>query len=144
MSLNDNLRQDLTQALKAKDAQKAQVLRSVITSIKNAEIDSKKALEDKDILSVLKKEAKKRQDSIEAFTKGGRPELAATEKEELEIIQVYLPAQLSEDQVREKVKAIISQADTTDFGPLMGRVMAELKDEADGKLVQAIVKEELK
>ncbi len=144
MSLSDQLRNDLTQALKDKDAQKAQVLRMVVSSIKNEQINQKKdSLEDKEILVVLQKEAKKRKDSIEAYEKGGRPELAASEKEELELIANYLPAQLSEEDVRAKVKEIISKAETTDFGPLMGQVMGQLKDQADGKLVQQIVKEEL-
>lgn len=142
--LTEQLRKDLTQALKGRNTQKAQVLRMVISAVKNEQINLKKeVLEDLEVLAVLKKEAKKRQDSIEAYDKGGRPELAAAETEELTIIQTYLPAQLSEEEVRTKVKEIIAQASTTDFGPLMGQVMGQLKDQADGKLVQQIVKEEL-
>lgn len=97
-------------------------------------------LEDEDALAVLKRASNQRKDSIEQFEKGGRPELAAPEKEELAIIDTFLPAQMSEDEIETVVKAKIAElsADKSKAGVLTGAVMKELKGRADGALVKTV------
>lgn len=144
MPLAESLNQDLTQALKAKEALKIEVLRMLMASLKNEQINNKKEkLSDEEVLKILKREAKKREESIKAYTQGGRDELADKEKQELEILQKYLPEQLSEEDILKKIKTIKEKTGLDQFGPLMGKVMSELGAQADGSLVQKLLKQEL-
>ena len=144
MGLFSQIREDLIKALKQKDALVLETLRMVSASFNNEKIAQKKeAIDDKACLKILNQEAKKRKDSIQAFKKGGRQDLADKEKKEIEIIQQYLPQQLSEEAATDKIKKIIAGNSKLEFGPLMGKVMAELKGQADGNLVQKIVKQEI-
>jgi len=123
------------------------------TADKKATVDKKAAegkpnepeLTDDEIITVINKEVKQRKDSIAEYEKGGRADLADKEKQELEILQKYLPEQLSEDQAREIVKKVIADAKAgpEDFGKIMSQVMAQVKGRADGNLVSKILKEEL-
>jgi len=147
--LIDQINQDVKKALIAKESSKVTLLRQLVSSIKNEEISlSKKeeGLSEDEVIAVLKREQKKRKDSIEQYSSAGRSDLADTEKEELEIIKSYLPEEMSEEAVKEEVKKIISDFGDiapSDFGKVMGRVMSELKGKADGSLVNKIVKSEL-
>lgn len=144
MPLVEQLNQELVTAQKAKEALTVEVLRSLLAALKNEQIKAKKdKFKDDEVLKVLKSEAKKRQDSISAFEKGGRKELAEKEEKELTIIQKYLPAQLSEEEVLKKIKAVQEKTGLSDFGPLMGKVMSELGAQADGALVKKLVQEVL-
>jgi len=139
------IKNDFQEALKQKDAFKLSVLRMLQSAIKNAEVAKKRQeLTDDEVVKIIKQQIKQHQDSIEQFQKGNRLDLVEKEKKELQILQNYLPEQMDEQAIREIVKKIISETGLTDFGPIMGKIMAEIKDKADGNLVKKIVEEELK
>lgn len=146
MSLKEQLKADMKEAMKAREAGKVAlgVIRMVNGAIKNTEINEKRELSDTDILSILAKEMKMRQDSLAEFEKGQRDDLVAQTKEEMEILKKYLPAQLSENEIRTiVVNAINSLTAPVKMGDVMGKVMPETKGRADGKLVNTIVREEI-
>jgi uncharacterized protein len=149
MTVGEKLREDLKEALRAKDAKRSGTLRLLFSAIKNREIEERKketGLADEEIMEVLRKEAKKRKDSIEEFERALRPDLAANEKEELAILEEYLPEELSDDEVRRIVKDGVREiggADPKKFGELMKVVMPTLKNRASGDRVTRIAKEEL-
>lgn len=149
--LHEKIEADLKTALKSGDKEKAGVLRFLIADVKNFQIEKKaqseKYLADADVISVLKRQAKQRKDSIAEYERGGRTDLAEKEKAELAILEKYLPAQMDEAKIRETVKEKISELGITDklqFGRLMGEVMKELKGQADGDAVKKVVEEELR
>ncbi len=149
MNLKEKITQDLKEAMKSGNAEKVGVLRMLNASFQNRQIEKGKdaVLTDEDILQVLMREAKKRRESVEAFTKGNRPELAEKEKKELLIVEVYLPKQMSKEEVATEVDKIIvtlrqAQGDIV-FNNIMKSVMAELKGKADGKMISEIVKQKL-
>ena len=148
MSLQGRLTEDVKTAMKAREAGKSRlsVLRMVKASIRNIEIDRKKELNDEDVLDVLAKEVKMRRDSMDDFRKGNRPDLVAALEEEIAILAEYLPAQLSEEEVRALVDQAVSQAQATtakDMGKVMAILMPQVKGKADGKLVNTLVRERL-
>ena len=148
MSLQERLTEDVKTAMKARKAGKSRlsVLRMVKASIRNIEIDRKKELNDEDVLDVLAKEVKMRRDSMDDFRKGNRPDLVAALEEEIAILAEYLPAQLSEEEVRALVDQAVSQAQATtakDMGKVMAILMPQVKGKADGKLVNTLVRERL-
>ena len=148
MSLQERLTEDVKTAMKAREAGKSRlsVLRMVKASIRNIEIDRKKELNDEDVLDVLAKEVKMRRDSMEDFRKGNRPDLVAALEEEIAILAEYLPAQLSEEEVRVLVDQAVSQAQAVtakDMGKVMAILMPQVKGKADGKLVNTLVRERL-
>lgn len=146
MSLKEQLKADMKEAMKAREAGKVAlaVIRMVNGAIKNTEINEKRELSDTDILGILAKEMKMRQDSLAEFEKGQRDDLVAQTKEEMEILKKYLPAQLSENEIRTiVVNAISSLTAPVKMGDVMGKVMPETKGRADGKLVNTIVREEI-
>lgn len=150
MNLKEKIIGDLKDAMKAGDTAKRDTLRLIDNAIKNTEIEKKKretGLSEEEILEVLGRAVKQRQDSIKQFSDGGRPELAAKEQAELDIIMPYLPAQLSEDEIRVIVKTVITEtgaAGMSDIGKVMGQAMGKMKGKADGNVVKKIVGEELK
>jgi uncharacterized protein YqeY len=146
MSLLTTINEDLKTAMKAKSALELSVLRMLISSIKNKKIELKKQddLNDDEIVAVLKSEVKKRKDSIASYTDGGRDDLVQIEESEIKVIQKYLPEEMSEEAVREIVSAVIADAGEVtmqDFGRIMGAAMLKLKNQADGAVVQRVVKE---
>ena len=148
MSLQERLTEDVKTAMKAREAGKSRlsVLRMVKASIRNIEIDRKKELNDEDVLDVLAKEVKMRRDSMDDFRKGNRPDLVAALEEEIAILAEYLPAQLSEEEVRALVDQAVSQAQATtakDMGKFMAILLPQVKGKADGKLVNTLVRERL-
>ncbi len=141
MNLQDQLNSDLKAALKSGDKVQAQTIRGLKSAIKYAEIDSEGGLDEKEVLAVVAKQAKQRRDSIDAFRKGGREDLVESEAIELAVLERYLPAQMSADEVEVIIKGIIEETGVTDrkgMGQVMGRAMAELKGKVDGKVVNQI------
>ena len=145
MGLAEQVRSDLIQALKQKDALCCTTLRMLLSSIHNAEIDQQhKALDDAGVASVVAKEIKKRRESIEAFEKGNRPDLVAKEKTELEILTKYLPQQMSRDEITALARQMIAEVGARgpgDKGKVMGKLMPQTKGKADGKEVSDTVTE---
>jgi hypothetical protein len=156
MTLKEKLTEDLKIAMKSGDANAVGVLRLLISALNNKAIEKRgrgqtlpagrqgDELNDEEVMQVLLTEAKKRRESMEVFTKGGRTDLADKEKSELGILQRYLPKQLGREEVEKIVNEIVEKAGTKDIGPVMKAVMAELKGRADSALVSALVKEKLK
>ena len=147
--LKQKLKEELKLSMLAKDVLKTSVLRMLISAITYYEIQKGGAgyeATDEDVLAVIQKEAKKRRDSIEKFKKANRPELVEKETKELEMLQVYLPAQMSEEEIKNLVKEAITQTGAKtmqDMGKVMGTLMPKIKGKADGSLVSSIVKQEL-
>lgn len=150
MTLKEKIQTDFKETFKEKNEIKLSVLKMLRAEIGNAEI-AKRAkmgkeslLDDEEITGVVSREIKKRRDAIEMYEKGGRKELAEKEKKESEILFVYLPEQLSEDEIRAMAKKAIEQAaagGAKDFGRVMGILSKETKGRVDGSLVSKIVKE---
>jgi hypothetical protein len=142
MTLLEKLRKDMLTALKSGNKDKSQTLKMVVATIKNAQIESEKELTDKDIEKILRKEAKKTEDSIEQYQKMGRDDLVQKEKQDLEIIQSYLPELMSDEEVKKVVEKKIKETgaqDMRDMGKVIGAVMKELEGKADGNTVKDIV-----
>lgn len=162
MALKDKLQNDFKESLKSGNSRKRMVLGMVLTAIKNkefekrtklsktekdiAKLEEQSKLNDEEIIEVFSSEIKKRKESAESYEKGGRPELAGKEKEELAMLMEYMPEQMSEDEAREVVKKVIAETgakDMKDMGKVIGAVMAKVKGKADGQIVSRLVKEEL-
>jgi len=145
MSLEERMQNDLKEAMKSKDADLLSVLRMLKTAITNKKIAAKtEQLAEEQILEIIQKQAKQRLESIDGFEKAGRNELAAKEKKEYEILLRYLPAQLSDAEIRalaeESVRATGAVA-KADMGKVMKDLMPKLKGKADGKKVNQILSE---
>ena len=144
MSLKDQLNNDLKVAMKSKDKLRTETLRGLKSAIKYAEIEAGTEFGDEDVTAVIVKQAKQRRDSITEFQKGQRTDLVEKETAELAILEQYLPAQLSESEIKDKARTIIAELGVTDIkgmGQVMKRLMAELKGQADGKVVNQVVRE---
>ena len=145
MTLKEQLQQDLITAMKAKDEVATSAIRLLKTAIMRFETTGEqKVASDAEVIQLVGKEIKQRKDSIEQFEKGNRPELAAKEKAELVVLERYLPAQLSEDEVRAIVKEVITSTGASskaDLGKVMGALMPKTKGKADGGIVNKIVQE---
>jgi len=150
MSLKDTILSDLKKAMKAREQDRLRVLRSLKAAILEKEIGERKGgeatLSDEQVVEVLMKAAKQRKESIQQYEEGGRDDLVASEKQELEIIESYLPEMMSEDEVRKTAQKKIEQlgaSSMSDMGKVMGALMQELKGKAEGGVVSKVVKEEL-
>ena len=144
--LKEKLQQDLKDALKSGDSRKRMVLGMVIAAVKNKEIEKRSELGDEEIVAVIASEIKKRRDAVAQYEKGGRPELAEQEKQEMDILMGYMPEQMPEEQIREEVKRAIVETgakDIKEMGKVLQVLMPKVKGKADGQLVSQIVKEEL-
>ena len=137
MLLRDRLQTALKEAMKAKDERKLSTLRMVNSTIKNADIDArgngKPPLSDADILAVLQKMIKQRQEAVELYDKGGRAELAAQEREEIAVISAYLPKQMSEDDVTKAIADAIAETGAAGMKD-MGKVIAVLRAKYAGQM----------
>jgi uncharacterized protein YqeY len=149
-ALKDRLRSDLVTAIKARDEVTSSTLRMVLTAITNAEVAGKAAREltDEDVVGVLTSEAKKRREAATAFADGDRPEMAEKERAEAVVIAVYLPEQLSEEDVTAIVTAAVAQVGAAGegmraMGKVMGVVQPQVKGRADGSFVAAEVRRQL-
>ena len=149
-TLKDRLRSDLTTAMKARDDVRSSTLRMILTAVTNAEVAGKvaKELTDDEVLTVLSSEAKKRREAAVAFEEGDRPESAAKERAETAVIQDYLPAQLSPEEIADVVSAAVEKLGVAGAGPqamgkVMGVVTPQVKGRADGAAVAAEVRRQL-
>lgn len=143
MSLAQNIEIDFKNALKEQHALKLSVLRMLKSALKNEAIAKKQAeLNDEEVIAVLRRELKKRQDSILAFESAGRHDLADQEKAEAELIDAYLPALMSEADISKIVDVVVASG-INGFGLVMKEVMAQTKGQADGQIVQKLVKAKL-
>jgi uncharacterized protein len=144
LAILEDLNAALKEAMKSRDELKVSVIRMMKASLKNKEIEKMGALTDEDILSALSTMAKQRRESIEQFTNAGRTELAEKESRELEILQAYLPKQLSSEELDALIKNAISESgakSAADMGKVMKVLMPGVKGVADGKAVNQRVKE---
>jgi len=141
-ALLTRLQGDLTTARKSQDKAKVLLLGTTISDAKNREIELKRPLSDDDVIDVLRRGIKKRRESIEMYEKGGRADLAATERTEAELLGAYLPAAVSDDEIRAAVVAAIGGG-ATNVGAVMGKVMPQFKGRAEGGTINTIVREEL-
>lgn len=148
MSIKENLRSDLTEAIRGRDEITSSTIRMVLTAITNEEVSGKEArvLSDDEIITVLSREAKKRREASEAFDNAGRADKAALEKAEGEVIAKYLPAQLSVDDIKKMISDAIAStgaAGPADMGKVMGAVKPLIAGKADGSIVSTLVREAL-
>jgi len=132
MSLKDTINDAVKAAMKAKEKEKTATLRLITAAIKQIEVDERRELSDDDVIAVLTKMLKQRRESIEQFIKGNREDLADVEKAELEIIQVYLPEQLSEEEIDELIEKAIADTGAETIKD-MGKVMGILKPQLQGR-----------
>jgi len=149
--MHENIQKQIADALRAKDQVRLTTLRGVLASFTNEVMILKRKpqnkLSDEEAIAVIRRLVKQRKDSIEQFEKGGRNDLADNEKAELKVLEEFLPAQMSEEKIREialKKKTEMGEIDKTKIGQFMGAVMKECAGQADGSLVKKIVEEILK
>ena len=145
-NLFTKIQQELTDSLKQKNEIKTSTLRLVISEVGNARIAKGEELTDEDITQVISKEAKKRQESITAFKKGERADLAEKEEKELLILKTYLPEPISDEELLKIVDSQIAEVgakDMKDLGKVMSAVLSKVKGRAEGSAVSAIVKSKL-
>jgi len=141
--LIEQIQKDLTEALKNKNELVVSTLRLLLSEIHNKKIDKQAELNNEDVVGVLRKEAKKRQESIEAYKQGGRQELADKESKELIILSKYLPQEMDPQELEKIVKEVIGEVGAQgvgDFGKVMGVVMDRVKGRIDGSKVSEAVK----
>ena len=136
------LQEDLNAARKAHAKGQVVLLGTIISDVKNREIELKRGLTDDDVTEVLRRGIKRRRESIEMYDKGGREDLATVERGEVETLGKYLPAAVSDDELRAAVVAAIDGG-ATNVGAVMGKVMPQFKGRAEGGTINAIVREEL-
>ena len=142
--LAERLNNDLKQAMRGGDKVRRSVIRLVLAAIKNAEIARHTALEDSDILGIIAKEARQRQESIEAFKQGSRQDLVVKEEAELAVLQQYLPQQITRDEIIAEARRVIEEVGAqgpSDKGKVMPKLIAQLKGKADGREINAVVTE---
>jgi uncharacterized protein YqeY len=147
MTLQERIDSDLKDAMRAKDAARLAVLRMLKSAVKYAALEKPDGvLDDATATQVIRKQVKQRQDSIESFEKGGRPELAAKEKEEMEMLNAYLPAALSADELSALVRDAIAEVGATSkaqMGAVMKSLQAKVAGRADGKTLSGEVQRQL-
>lgn len=146
MSLIERIDTDLKVAMKSSNKAAVSTLRLVKSSLKYKQIEKGGDLTDDEVVSVLSSLVKQRRDSIEQYEKGGRDDLASVEKNEIEIIQQYLPAQMSDEDIQAVINAAVEELGASgqkDIGNVMKAVMPRLKGRADGKKVNALVSKRL-
>ena len=143
-SIRERLTSDLKQAMKAGDTARRSVIRMAMAAIKNAEIAKRGTLEESDVLGVIAKDARQRQESIDAFKQGNRQDLVDREEEELTILQEYLPKQATREEIVAAARSVIAEVGAEgprDKGRVMPVLIAQLKGKADGREINAVVTE---
>ena len=146
MSLQEQISAALKDAMRARDEVKMATLRLVLTAIKNREKEARSLLEDQEVISVITTQIKQRRESIEQYRKAGREDLAQTEESELQILQGYMPEQVSAEEISNTLDEIIAEvgaASMKDMGKVMKAAMAKLAGKAEGGAINAMVKEKL-
>ncbi|KKR32355.1 MAG: YqeY family protein [Parcubacteria group bacterium GW2011_GWF2_39_8b] len=146
MILHQDIKEQIKDSMKARDAVRLGVLRGLVAGFTNELVATKRMpndeLSDEEVLNVIRRQVKQRKDSIEQFTKGGREDLVESEKAELTILETYLPAQMSREEVMKIAQAKMTELGITDVskkGMFMGALMKELKGKADGDVVKSVV-----
>ena len=143
MSLRETINQDLKNAMKAKDAKKRDALRLLTSAFKQIEVDERKELSDDDIIAIIQKQVKSRNDSITQYRDAGRDDLMQIELDEVAFYMPYLPLQLNDEELESALKKIITivgAATMKDMGKVMGMASKELAGKADGKRINVCVK----
>jgi hypothetical protein len=144
--LKQRITDDMKSCMREGDKQTLGTIRLILSAIKQQEVDSRKDLVDGDILAILDKMAKQRRESIEQFDKAGRDDLASKEKDELKVIQAYLPAQLSDDEITSIIDEAIQTTGAEsmkDMGKIMGIIKPKMQGRADMSAVSALIKSRL-
>lgn len=144
MGLKETLQQDRIAAMRSGDTDRRNTIGLLLAAIKQEEIDNQTVLEDKDVQSLLTKQAKQRRESIADYEKAGNPDMVASEQAELTIIEAYLPQQMGRAEISAIAAGIIAELGVTDakgMGQVMGKLMPALKGQADGRLVNEVVRE---
>jgi uncharacterized protein YqeY len=136
------LQGDLTSARKAQEKERTLLLGTILADLKNRRIEVQRDLTDDDVQEILRRGIKRRRESIEAYTKGNREDLAQKERAEVGLLEAYLPAQVGDDELRAAVRAAI-EGGAANIGAVMGRVAPQFKGRADGSRINAIAREEL-
>ncbi len=140
--LTEQIRADLTESMKARTAERTSTLRMLLSAFKYEQIQTGHELSDDEALSVLRKAVKQRLDSIEQFTKGNRPELAAKEQSEMQILRTYMPPELTDGELESGLREIIASTGAQskkDLGKVMKEATARYKGRTEGKKIQEIV-----
>lgn len=144
MNLSERLNDDMKQAMRNQEKFKLTTIRMVRAAIKNLEIDLKRPVEDSEVLDILSREIKQRKDSLQEFDKAGRDDLAKDVAAEIEIISVYLPQQLTEEEIKVIVQQTIQETGASskaDMGKVMSALLPKVKGRAEGKLVNTFVQQ---
>ena len=144
MNLKEKLLSDMKEAMKSKDSLKLGTIRSVIAAVKNQEIDLQKDLNEEDVLTIVSREVKKRKEAASLYKKGRRPELEDKEIQEMKILQTYLPEQVSEEDLRQRIQQVIEETGAEgmkDFGKIMKTIVPEFKGKADNALIKELASE---
>lgn len=143
MSLEERISDDLKEAMRSKDSVRLSTIRLIRTAIINAHKERPRELSEQDVLDLIGKEAKKRRDSIEQYSRAGRGDLASREAAELAILEGYLPKQLSREEIEEIVRPVVEELperSPSQMGAVMREVMPKMKGRADGRQVNEIVR----
>lgn len=143
MNLRDIINQDLKEAMKAKDNKKRDALRLLTSAFKQIEVDERKELSNEDIIKIIQSQVKRRDDSASQYKAAGREDLMQIELDEIEYYKAYLPAQLSDEELKEALKGIIAKVgalSAKDIGKVMGAASKELSGKADGKRISECAK----
>ncbi len=144
MSLFERIQNDMYAAMKAGEKEKSNTLRTTLAKLKDKRIEKRDDLSEAETIKVLQTLVKQRKESVELFEKGGRPELAASENEEIDILNSYLPQMISEDKIRNIVQTVVDEVGAVsmaDLGKVMPKVMERGKGLIDGKTAQQFVRE---
>ncbi len=144
LSLKNTILNDIKEAMKAKDIEKRNALRLLSSAIKQIEVDERKELDDKDIIQIIQKQVKQRNDSITQYKQAGREDLAEKELQEISYYETYLPKQLNDEELKIKIFTLIEQTKASsmkDMGKVMALATKELAGSADGKRISEMVKE---
>ena len=142
--LKQKLMDDLKQAMRSRDEVRRSVIRLLMAAIKNAEISRRDDLDDTDILGIIAKGVRQRQESIEAFKQGNRQDLVTREEAEMAVLNEYLPQQMTRDEVMTEARRVIEEVGAQgpgDKGKVMPKLIAQLKGQADGREINAVVTE---
>ena len=142
MSLRETIHSAQIQAMKDRDEGKLSTLRLLWSQIKNTEIDKKTELKDSEVQDIVASQAKQLKDSLKDFEVGGRDDLVSGVRKEIDLLSVYLPEQLSEEELKSIIEKVLKENNITevkDLGPAMGVIMKEVKGRADGNLVKSVI-----
>ena len=146
MSLKEKLLSDMKESMKDKDSIRLQTVRCVISAVKSQEIDTRKDLEEEEILTIVSREVKKRKEAAVLYEQGNRPELKDKEIQEMKILQTYLPEQVSKEDLRRRIQEVIAETGAEgmkDFGKIMKILVPEFKGKADNAQIKELANEYL-